>query len=78
MIIQMQMAAMQPEVLTDRSCGSCSQSCPVCCEDYKQGDVLRELRCRHTFHLECIDRWCLASADRSNMPACPMCNESLC
>ena len=41
------------------------------------GDVLRVLRCRHRFHLECVDRWLLSSQDYSRPPACPMCNTQL-
>ena len=41
------------------------------------GDVLRVLRCRHRFHLECVDRWLLSSTDYSRPPACPMCNTQL-
>ena len=39
----------------------CSHTCVVCCEDYQGGDVLRELRCKHRFHLTCIDRRGLAA-----------------
>lgn len=56
---------------------STAQTCTICCEDYAGGDVLRVLKCRHRFHLECIDRWFLSSADYTRPPACPVCNAEL-
>ncbi|KAI8619116.1 hypothetical protein BC830DRAFT_1105716 [Chytriomyces sp. MP71] len=47
-------------------------SCPVCLEDFKELEVLRELPCQHLFHRRCIDAW----LTRSNL--CPTCrNNSL-
>ncbi|KAK2077975.1 hypothetical protein QBZ16_003843 [Prototheca wickerhamii] len=55
-----------------------SQQCSICFEDYAPGDVLRVLpECRHKFHLECVDRWFLSSADGNKEPLCPMCNTPL-
>lgn len=31
--------------------GSSDAACSICCEDYAVGDVLRRLRCNHSFHL---------------------------
>jgi hypothetical protein len=53
------------------------QNCSICCEDYAAGDVLRALRCGHRYHLECVDKWFLASVDYSRAPACPVCNAEL-
>ncbi|KAJ3130194.1 hypothetical protein HK098_005441 [Nowakowskiella sp. JEL0407] len=45
-----------------------ADTCAVCLEDYEDGDVLRELPCKHLFHSACIDRWLTS---RSN--ECPLC-----
>lgn len=34
-------------------------------------DVVRELHCKHTFHIHCIDRWLCESA------CCPLCKDTL-
>jgi Ring finger domain len=41
--------------------------CAVCMEDYKLGDELRELPCKHHFHQECCDRWLRMKQ------TCPLC-----
>ncbi|RMZ57605.1 hypothetical protein APUTEX25_001805, partial [Auxenochlorella protothecoides] len=54
--------------LLDRADTS-SQQCSICCDDYVPGDVLRALpRCQHKFHLECVDRWFLSSAEGNRKP----------
>ena len=40
-------------------------------EDFEDGEELRQLKCSHFFHSQCIDRW-LAGHD-----ACPLCNSSV-
>ena len=48
--------------------------CSICAEPWAPGDVYRQLKtCRHVFHIECIDRWALSSADRHRVPDCPLC-----
>lgn len=48
--------------------------CAICAEAWQPGDVCRRLaNCRHNFHLECIDRWALTSADKGRLPLCPLC-----
>lgn len=56
---------------------SSSSSCSICCEDYKCGDDLRILPCNHSFHLECIDRWFLSSANNPKPLTCPYCNSDI-
>eukprot|EP00929_Paragymnodinium_shiwhaense_P083729 TRINITY_DN44722_c0_g1_i1.p1 TRINITY_DN44722_c0_g1~~TRINITY_DN44722_c0_g1_i1.p1 ORF type:complete len:332 (+),score=55.63 TRINITY_DN44722_c0_g1_i1:133-1128(+) len=46
--------------------------CPVCCDCYKPGDVLRTLPCLHVFHAKCIDQWLLG--DMRGARECPCCN----
>jgi len=51
-----------------------SDGCPICAEPWAEGDVYRQLEgCGHCFHIECIDRWALTSADKGRVPACPLC-----
>ena len=47
--------------------------CPVCYEEYAEGDELRVLPCGHYYHVACIDRWAFSNA-AARMPSCPMCN----
>ena len=33
------------------------KECTICIDDYKIGNIARQLKCSHTFHQECIDKW---------------------
>ena len=49
-----------------------SENCIICFEDYEEGDAMRVLSaCKHTYHIECIDRWAFAKKSQAK---CPMCN----
>lgn len=69
-----------------RDCRNYNESCCICCENYQIDDVLRVLpKCRHEFHVECLDQWAYTFANRapsSNSqrgderwcePTCPLC-----
>jgi len=43
------------------------ETCAVCIDLFKVGDVVRNLPCRHQFHKSCIDQWLLEKR------TCPMC-----
>ena len=45
------------------------KECTICIDDYKIGNIVRQLKCSHTFHQECIDKWLV----NNNM--CPNCRE---
>jgi len=48
------------------------ESCPICFEDYKNGDRITVLpKCNHTFHPQCIGGWLTKS------PLCPMCRANV-
>ncbi|KAH9107676.1 hypothetical protein AeMF1_017019 [Aphanomyces euteiches] len=58
--------------------GGPTASCCICYEDYAEGDVLRILsKCKHDFHLECLDKWALTLANSTRVPSCPLCNQEL-
>ena len=48
-----------------------NNKCTICLEKFIKYDELRKIKCRHLFHIECIDKW----IERRN--ACPLCNEVL-
>ncbi|KAI9906722.1 hypothetical protein PsorP6_003831 [Peronosclerospora sorghi] len=53
-----------------------NDTCCICCEEYQRGDVLRLLRkCKHEFHLECLDKWAFTSVNSQRTPSCPLCNQ---
>mmetsp|Transcript_19503 Transcript_19503/g.31964 ORF Transcript_19503/g.31964 Transcript_19503/m.31964 type:complete len:366 (+) Transcript_19503:90-1187(+) len=59
-----------------------NEECTICAEQYEEGDALRVLKCRHEFHLSCLDRWVYTFATDSrrgsNNPSCPLCKTELC
>lgn len=58
-----------PDVLMDSEC-----TCPICLEVMEQGDIVKELPCKHCYHTECLQLW--LSMGRKRMIQCPMCRQS--
>lgn len=59
-----------------------SDTCCICFEEYKTGDVLRVLpKCHHEFHCYCIEEWAktfvTSNKSRKGCPKCPLCNDSI-
>ncbi len=48
-----------------------NNSCSICYEDYKQGEKLLKLPCKHDYHPECVKPW-LAKHN-----SCPMCRKNI-
>lgn len=46
------------------------KACPICLEDYNKESQLRILKCEHSFHPDCIDKW-LTDCDYK----CPVCRD---
>lgn len=49
-----------------------SESCAICVDDFKEGDMMRVLPCNHHFHLDCIDEWLINHSD-----LCPLCKNQV-
>ena len=50
------------------STGTTIESCAICLDDFKDGDLCRALReCDHVFHKECVVSWLM------NSNSCPIC-----
>ena len=48
--------------------GADDHECAICACEYEEGDVLRELACKHSFHAACVDRW--ITTVHGNCPTC--------
>ncbi|GER35150.1 RING/U-box superfamily protein [Striga asiatica] len=44
------------------------EECRVCLSCFEEGEKVRKLTCRHTFHKECIDTWL-----QRESATCPLC-----
>ncbi|KAG8383477.1 hypothetical protein BUALT_Bualt04G0017400 [Buddleja alternifolia] len=42
--------------------------CRVCLSFYEEGDEVRKLKCKHTFHKNCLDTWL-----QQESATCPLC-----
>lgn len=42
--------------------------CPICMEEIRVGDSVRELPCKHTYHNDCVDEWITKYVNE-----CPLC-----
>jgi hypothetical protein len=53
------------------------EMCTICLSIYTDDDMITTLKCRHSFHKECINEWYATSTSGGeNVDAnCPCCNE---
>lgn len=52
--------------------GDDDAQCPICFENFENGEILRDLPCKHKFHALCVDPWLLESSSH-----CPLCRVDL-
>ena len=53
---------------SEKSTRKLSRECAVCLSEFMKGERVRRLRCNHTFHKECLDRWL-----QQYLATCPLC-----
>lgn len=46
--------------------------CVVCLEDFDNEDIIKELPCRHLYHVKCIDKWLSQNSNK-----CPVCKNEV-
>ncbi|KAK6940120.1 Zinc finger, RING-type [Dillenia turbinata] len=42
--------------------------CAICLQKLEEGDSLREIKCKHVFHKDCLGRWL-----QHDLATCPLC-----
>lgn len=47
-------------------------TCSICLVEFDENDEIRQLRCDHVFHSECIDPWLL-----NGKAVCPVCRQGV-
>ncbi|KAF9681932.1 hypothetical protein SADUNF_Sadunf05G0054600 [Salix dunnii] len=53
---------------SEKSTRKQSRECAVCLSEFMKGERVRRLRCNHTFHKECLDKWL-----QQYLATCPLC-----
>ena len=56
------------EIKKFTSQGTFNSTCGICIEKMKMNDIVREMTCKHSFHIDCIDQWFEKKC------TCPYCN----
>lgn len=49
-----------------------SVECAVCLSLFEEGELIRKLKCKHTFHKDCLDRWL-----QQDWATCPLCRSKV-
>ncbi|KAF5804434.1 putative transcription factor C2H2 family [Helianthus annuus] len=47
------------------------EACAICCEEYQSDCMIGTLRCKHSYHEECIKKWL-----KRKKSSCPLCRGS--
>lgn len=56
---------------SDTASEKCRESCAICLDDMKTGQMVKALRCSHKFHEKCINNWLKQKL------LCPLCKEKI-
>ncbi|CAG8610868.1 1965_t:CDS:2 [Funneliformis mosseae] len=56
--------------VTSASTDDDTDTCAICLEDFENGEEIRELPCKHWYHIECIDPWLTTKSS-----SCPLCKK---
>jgi len=59
------------QMQADTQLANDADACVICLNEFKVGDRLRTLSCKHAFHMVCLDSWLEAHT------TCPLCNVQL-
>ncbi|KAI9117025.1 hypothetical protein K1719_012024 [Acacia pycnantha] len=46
--------------------------CRVCLSEFQEGEKVRNLKCKHTFHRDCLDKWL-----QQYWATCPLCRNQV-
>lgn len=46
--------------------------CRVCLSEFEEGEKVRKLKCQHTFHRDCLDKWL-----QQYWATCPLCRKQV-
>ena len=62
--------------------GARHDSCPLCMEEFKEGQWIKETNCGHHFHIGCLQEAAVAKAStkdhvRTQELACPLCRQRM-
>ncbi|KAK7399494.1 hypothetical protein VNO78_10678 [Psophocarpus tetragonolobus] len=61
-----------PTICYSRRLKSEHIDCRVCLSEFQEGDKVRNLNCRHTFHKDCLDQWL-----QQYYATCPLCRNKV-
>lgn len=61
----------QIEVIEFKANSFNQENCSICYEEYKQGEKLKQLNCKHVYHINCISAWL------NKEKKCPMCKDEV-
>ncbi|GLT44002.1 hypothetical protein SLA2020_179210 [Shorea laevis] len=57
-----------PTILFSKKSTLEPNECTVCLSEIKEGENVRKLKCKHTFHRDCLDQWL-----QQYRATCPLC-----
>ena len=58
-----------PEIQYNKEKYGNNHQCNICFDSFQEKELLKQLRCKHIFHKECLSQWVL------NQKCCPTCNQ---